>query len=140
MAPQHALTIGCFATLLIGLGTRVTLGHSGLPMQLDKPVMLMFLGIQLVAILRVLADMLPGQNGYWLYVAAAGLSWLASPLGCCAICRYMCSRERTDRRGNTCRKRPDASLNQQQPERGIYETCVPVKPGWILDNQTKISV
>ncbi|ADE11370.1 NnrS family protein [Sideroxydans lithotrophicus] len=75
LAPQHALTIGCFATLLIGLGTRVTLGHSGLPMQVDKPVMLMFLGIQLVAILRVLADMLPGQNGYWLYIAAAAL-WL----------------------------------------------------------------
>ena len=75
LAPQHALTIGCFATLLIGLGTRVTLGHSGLPMQVDKPVKLMFLGIQMVAILRVLADMLPGQNGYWLYIAAAAL-WL----------------------------------------------------------------
>lgn len=44
-------------------------------MQVDKPVMLMFLGIQLVAILRVLADMLLGQNGYWLYIAAAAL-WL----------------------------------------------------------------
>lgn len=76
LAPQHALTIGCFTTLLIGLGTRVTLGHSGLPMQVDKPVQLMFLGIQLVAILRVLADMLPIQTGFWLYVVAAAL-WLA---------------------------------------------------------------
>jgi len=76
LAPQHALTIGSFATLLIGLGTRVTLGHSGLPMQVDKPVKLMFIGIQLVAILRVLADMLPVQTGYWLYVVSAAL-WLA---------------------------------------------------------------
>jgi uncharacterized protein involved in response to NO len=76
LAPQHALTIGCFATLLIGLGTRVTLGHSGLPMQADKPIMLMFAGMQLTALLRVLADMLPIQTAYWLYVVAAAL-WLA---------------------------------------------------------------
>jgi uncharacterized protein involved in response to NO len=77
LAPQHALTIGCFATLLIGLGTRVTLGHSGLPMFVDKKIKLLFLGIQLVAILRVVADMLPVQAGYWLYVVAAAI-WLAS--------------------------------------------------------------
>ncbi len=76
LAPLHALTIGCFATLLIGMGTRVTLGHSGLPMQVDKPIMLMFAGMQLATLLRVLADMLPIQARYWLYVAAA-LVWLA---------------------------------------------------------------
>jgi uncharacterized protein involved in response to NO len=76
LAPLHALTIGCFATLLIGMGTRVTLGHSGLPMQADTPVKLMFVGIQLVALLRVLADILPIQAGYWLYVSAA-IVWLA---------------------------------------------------------------
>jgi uncharacterized protein involved in response to NO len=32
--------------------------------------------LQLVAVLRVLADMLPMQAGYWLYVAA-GAVWLA---------------------------------------------------------------
>ncbi len=76
LAPLHALTIGCFATLLIGMGTRVTLGHSGLPMQVSAPVQLMFAGIQLVALLRVLADVLPAQIGYWFYLAAAAL-WLA---------------------------------------------------------------
>ena len=77
LAPLHALTIGCFATLLIGMGTRVTLGHSGLPMQVDIPIMLMFTGIQLAALLRVLADMLPLQAGHWLYVLAAAV-WLIS--------------------------------------------------------------
>ena len=76
LAPLHALTIGCFATLLIGMGTRVTLGHSGLPMQVDRPIVLMFAGIQLAALLRMLADMRPGQSSYWLYVAAAAV-WLA---------------------------------------------------------------
>jgi uncharacterized protein involved in response to NO len=75
LAPLHALTLGCFATLLIGMGTRVTLGHSGLPMQVDRPIMLMFAGIQLSALLRVAADLLPAQ-AYWLYVAAAAV-WLA---------------------------------------------------------------
>ncbi|CAH1385618.1 NnrS family protein [Candidatus Nitrotoga sp. M5] len=76
LAPLHALTIGCFSTLLIGMATRVTLGHSGLPMNVGKPINLMFIGIQLVAILRVLADILPIQTGHWLYVAA-GAVWLA---------------------------------------------------------------
>ncbi len=75
LAPLHALTLGCFSTLLIGMGTRVTLGHSGLPMQVDRPIMLMFAGIQLSALLRVSADLLPAQ-AYWLYIAAAAV-WLA---------------------------------------------------------------
>lgn len=76
LAPLHALTVGCFATLLIGMGTRVTLGHSGLPVQVGTPVKLMFAGIQLAALLRVLADMLPLQAMHWLYLAAAA-AWLA---------------------------------------------------------------
>lgn len=76
LAPLHALTIGCFATLLIGMGTRVTLGHSGLPMQVDGAVKLIFAGIQAVVLLRVLADIWPTQSSYWLYIAAAAL-WLA---------------------------------------------------------------
>ncbi len=76
-APLHALTLGCFATLIIGFGTRVTLGHSGLPFKIDQPIKLMFVGIQLVALLRVLADMLPVQGGHWLAVVATAM-WLAS--------------------------------------------------------------
>ena len=76
LAPLHALTIGCFATLLIGMGTRVTLGHSGLPIQVDMPVKLMFAGMQFAALLRILADMLPMQAMHWLYLAAAA-AWLA---------------------------------------------------------------
>jgi uncharacterized protein involved in response to NO len=76
LAPLHALSIGCFATLVIGMGTRVTLGHSGLPFMVDAPLKLMFSGMQAVALLRVLADMLPLQNNSWLYLASA-LLWLA---------------------------------------------------------------
>ena len=74
-APLHALTIGCYATLIIGMGTRVTLGHSGLPFAIGTPVKLMFIGIQLTAIVRVAADLLPSHSA-WLYIAASAL-WLA---------------------------------------------------------------
>lgn len=74
-APLHALTIGCYATLIIGMGTRVTLGHSGLPFVIDTPVKLMFAGIQLTALVRIVADLFPSQSG-WLYLLATVL-WLA---------------------------------------------------------------
>lgn len=74
-APLHALTIGSYATLMIGMGTRVTLGHSGLPFNIDTPIKLMFIGMQLVALMRVLADVLPLQSGYIWYVVSA-LGWL----------------------------------------------------------------
>ena len=75
LAPLHALTIGCFATLLTGMATRVTLGHSGLPMKVDTPIKLVFAGIQIAALLRVMGDMLPIENRHGLYFAA-GTVWL----------------------------------------------------------------
>ncbi len=74
LAPLHALTIGSFATLMIGMGTRVTLGHSGLPFIIDRPIKLMFIGIQLVALLRMLPDM-SSLDPVGFYIAAA-LLWL----------------------------------------------------------------
>ncbi len=74
-APLHALTIGCYATLVIGMGTRVTLGHSGLPFVIDTPVKLMFIGMQGVALTRIAADMLPVDSGTFYLIAVLG--WLA---------------------------------------------------------------
>ena len=75
LAPLHALTLGCFATLMIGMGTRVTLGHSGLPFNIGITIKLMFVGMQLVTLARILADILPMQNSYLLYIVSA-LGWL----------------------------------------------------------------
>lgn len=75
MAPLHALTVGGYATLMIGMGTRVTLGHSGLPFVIDTPVKLMFVGIQLVALLRIAADFVPRWSGELYLLAIIG--WLA---------------------------------------------------------------
>jgi uncharacterized protein involved in response to NO len=75
LAPLHAITVGCFATLMLGMGTRVTLGHSGLSFNINGSLKLMFAGIQLVALLRVSADMLPLIVMPWLHITAA-LLWL----------------------------------------------------------------
>lgn len=50
----HLLAIGFLTTLLIGFGTRVTLGHSGQPPHADKLATKIFLFIQIVVLLRAL--------------------------------------------------------------------------------------
>ncbi|ADN08289.1 NnrS family protein [Sulfurimonas autotrophica] len=50
----HLLAIGFLTTLLIGFGTRVTLGHSGQPPQADTLATKIFLSIQMVVLLRAL--------------------------------------------------------------------------------------
>ncbi len=78
-SPLHALTIGFFASLLIAMASRVTMGHSGRMLILDKASWALFIGLQLAAITRVFSDiffdnMLISNN---LNLIAAGL-WLIS--------------------------------------------------------------
>ena len=49
----HLLAIGFLTTVLIGFGTRVTLGHAGIPPHADKFMTNVFLFIQLVVLLRM---------------------------------------------------------------------------------------
>lgn len=72
-APLHALSIGFFASLLVAMVTRVTMGHSGRPLAMTPVAWFAFLAIQGVAVLRVLAELWPQAPG-WQAVAAAG--WL----------------------------------------------------------------
>jgi len=55
-APLHAITIGFFTSMLIAMASRVTMGHSGRMLHLDKISWYLFLGIQLTAILRILSE------------------------------------------------------------------------------------
>jgi len=52
----HALVLGFFLTMMIGFGTRVTIGHSGNKMQADSYTKLLFYGTQLVVVARVLTS------------------------------------------------------------------------------------
>lgn len=79
LAPLHALSIGFFASMVLAMASRVTIGHSGRPLELDRTTWLLFLGFQSAAVLRILADIIPAMAPM-LYVAA-GLAWL----GCFAL-------------------------------------------------------
>jgi uncharacterized protein involved in response to NO len=72
-APLHALGIGFFGSMLVAMVTRVTMGHSGRPMQMGGIAWLCFGLLQVVALLRIRAE-LGGDTYLWLVIAAYG--WL----------------------------------------------------------------
>lgn len=75
LAPLHALTIGFFASMVLGMASRVTLGHSGQELVADTITWALFLGFQLAALARIAPD-LAGLPATLLYPAAAVI-WLA---------------------------------------------------------------
>jgi len=77
-APMHALFIGFFGSLLVAMVTRVTQGHSGRPLQMVGMAWFAFVAIQIVATLRVLAEVLP-DPGLWQALAAVGWLLALSP-------------------------------------------------------------
>jgi len=77
-APLHALSIGFFSSLLIAMASRVSLGHSGRMLILDSIAWALFLGLQLAAIFRILADSnLENSFGSYSFNILASLIWLA---------------------------------------------------------------
>ncbi len=73
--PAHALFIGFFGSLLVAMVTRVTQGHSGRPLQLGGVAAFAFVVVQVVALLRVLAELLPDAP-MWQVIAAVG--WIVA--------------------------------------------------------------
>jgi uncharacterized protein involved in response to NO len=72
-APLHALTLGFFASMLLGMASRVTMGHSGRPVAADNAMWWAFCMMQVAAIMRVVSE--------WPALPAAHpLMWLSSVL------------------------------------------------------------
>jgi uncharacterized protein involved in response to NO len=70
----HLLMLGFLLTLLIGFGTRVTLGHSGNAMVADKWTKALFLWTQVVVVSRIMTSLIAalGWNFLgWLYISIA---------------------------------------------------------------------
>ena len=64
-----------------GMVTRVTLGHSGMALVADNTTCVLFWGMQLVALVRIVPEMLPVQGGVANgLVVLAALLWLLSLL------------------------------------------------------------
>jgi uncharacterized protein involved in response to NO len=76
-APLHALAIGFFASMLLGMASRVTMGHSGRPVAADEVMWRAFCTMQAAALFRVVSELpsLPGARALmWL----SSLLWLAA--------------------------------------------------------------
>lgn len=72
-APAHALFIGFFGSVLVAMVTRVTQGHSGRALVMPAAAWFAFAAIQLVALLRVFAEVV-ADGMAWQAIAAIG--WL----------------------------------------------------------------
>lgn len=72
-APLHALTLGFFASMLLGMASRVTMGHSGRPVAADQVMWLAFCTMQAAALLRVAGELFAPPGAYH-------LMWLSSIL------------------------------------------------------------
>jgi uncharacterized protein involved in response to NO len=74
-APAHALFIGFFGSLLVAMVTRVTQGHSGRPLVLGRVAAFAFIAVQVVALLRILAEL---QSDALSWHAVAAVGWIAA--------------------------------------------------------------
>ncbi len=72
-APAHALFIGFFGSVLVAMVTRVTQGHSGRPLTMPRTAWFAFVAIQLVAVMRIAAELAPDGMAWQ---TAAALGWV----------------------------------------------------------------
>lgn len=70
---QHALGVGGMGTLILGVMTRVALGHTGRPLSLPSFGLVIYIAITLAAVTRVLAAL--QYLDYRLGVLIAAVSW-----------------------------------------------------------------
>lgn len=77
-APIHALGMGFFAGMLIAMVTRVTMGHSGRPLAMDRLALGCFLTVQAAALARVGSEIVSAPAAIqWLLLGSAAL-WLGA--------------------------------------------------------------
>ncbi len=76
-APLHAMTLGYFASMLLGMASRVTLGHSGQAVVADDAMWRAFWLMQAAAALRIAGDMSGAAAGPFMIWLSSAL-WLAA--------------------------------------------------------------
>jgi uncharacterized protein involved in response to NO len=78
LAPLHLMVVGYFASMMLGMVSRVSLGHSGRPLEADTLTWACYLGVLAAALLRVAAELLRGTSAGSPLMMAAALAWLAA--------------------------------------------------------------
>lgn len=71
---QHALTFGAFATMILAVMTRASLGHTGRPLVVAPSIAVAYLILTLGGLLRVFGAALFPSNYLWT-LTIAGLCW-----------------------------------------------------------------
>lgn len=74
-APAHALFIGFFGSVLIGMVTRVTQGHAGRQLVMPRVAWFAFGGVQVVAVARVVGEL---TRDPFAWFALAGVAWVVA--------------------------------------------------------------
>lgn len=77
-APIHALGMGYFASMLIAMVSRVTMGHSGRPLQMDRVALACFLAVQAAACARVASELVTAPAWMQRLLLGSVLLWLAA--------------------------------------------------------------
>lgn len=72
---QHALTFGAFATMILAVMTRASLGHTGRPLVVPRAIAVAYLLLTLGAALRVFGGAWSPQYYLWT-LTASGLAWV----------------------------------------------------------------
>jgi len=76
-AALHALVVGGFGTLLLGMATRVTLGHADRPVLADTWTTRLFLAFQIVPLLRVGCGLLSEAWPEFTFgITLSGMAWV----------------------------------------------------------------
>jgi uncharacterized protein involved in response to NO len=72
---QHALTSGAFATMILAVMTRASLGHTGRPLVVSRAIAVAYLLLTAGALLRVFGGAWTPDHYIWT-LAAAGMAWV----------------------------------------------------------------
>ena len=73
----HAMTAGAFATMILAVMTRASLGHTGRMLVVSRTTVGSYAFLTAAAVLRVAAPELPGQL-HWNALQLAGVAWIAA--------------------------------------------------------------
>jgi uncharacterized protein involved in response to NO len=74
---QHALTMGVFATMILAVMTRASLGHTGRPLVVSRVIAVAYVLLTLGVFVRVFGGALWPER-YALAMSIAGLAWVLS--------------------------------------------------------------
>lgn len=77
-APIHALGMGFFGGMLVAMVTRVTMGHSGRPLRMDRVTLACFVALQLGAASRVLSEVVTAPAAVQWFLLGSVALWLGA--------------------------------------------------------------